>query len=328
MNNHRGIAGKSVFSRINHMGDQELRRFIWIAGGFLVVLVVLFAGYYYLDRYVRIGGQPPANGGISQLEEAVRDDPRAVEPRLALAQQYLTFGMYTQAIEQAQQVLSIYPDRQDALLIAGTALTRANHPQEAIAKLEKLVQLLEGNQQVINKTALEVAYYYLGQDYNALGRHDKALAALESALKYDPTDADALYQAGLASQATRQYDKAVDFYSRAARLVPDFAEAYSGLIDSYTSLGKPDYATYARGMRAFCGADYKTAQSHLEAAVQALPDFALAYYGLALTYEKLNRPGYAFQLIQSAAKLAPNNIAIQQAYGRLQNTQGVQKGQQ
>jgi tetratricopeptide (TPR) repeat protein len=324
MNKQREITRKRAFNRIDNMPDRELRRAVWIAGAFLVVLAVLSFGYYYVDRYVRLGNQSASDSGTQKLEQAVRDSPQSPEARMALAQQYLNDGMYAQAIDQAEQVLNVYPDRQDALLIAGTALTRANRPQEAVAKLEALVKSLEDNQQAVNNTALEAAYYFLGQDYNALGQHDKALTALESALKYNPTDADTLYQAGLAAQATKQYDKAVDYYNHATRLVPNYTEAYSGLIDSYTALNQPDNVAYARGMQAFSNADYKTAQTHLEYAVKALPKFAPAYYGLALTYEKLNRTSDAFRVIQSAMQLDRNNIAIQQAYGRIQN---AQKGQ-
>ncbi len=315
----------SVKQRINNMREQELRRILWITIAAFVVIAVLFAGYYYVDRYVRVGNQSTPDGDIQKVEQAVRDNPQSPELRISLAQQYLSQAMYAKAVDQATQVLASFPEQEDALMIAGTALTRAGRPQEAIVRFETLVKLREANAKTSNDTVLEAAYYFLGQNYNAAGQHDKALPALESALKIDKTDADALYQAGLASQATKQYEKAVDYYNRAARLVPDFTEAYSGLIDTYTALNQLDNVACARGLQALSIKDYKTAQTDLEYAVKTLPANAQAYFGLALTYEKLNRIQDAYKMIQTAAQLDPNNIGIQQAFGRMKNTQKEQE---
>ena len=310
---------KGVVNRISNMRERELRRSLWIAGAVLVVVVVLFFGYYFVDRYMVPRGAPAAtNLSADKLEQAVRDNPQAPELRVALAQQYLKDGKNAEAVDQSSQVLAAFPDNEEALMVAGTALTRANRPQEAITRFEALAKLIEARSKTGKDINLEATYYFLGQNYNSTGQHDKALAVLETALKIDPTDADALYQAGLASQATKQYDKAVGYYNKAARLVPDFTEAYNGLIDTYTALNQPENIAWTRGMQAYSVKDYKTAQTYLESAVKAQPTNAQAYFGLALTYEKLDRKPDAFRVIQSAMQLDPENVGIQQAFGRLQ----------
>ena len=75
-------------------------------------------------------GAPAAtNLSADKLEQAVRDNPQAPELRLALAQQYLKDSRFPEAVDQSTQVLAAFPDNEEALMVAGTALTRANRPQ-------------------------------------------------------------------------------------------------------------------------------------------------------------------------------------------------------
>ncbi len=315
----------SLFRRLQNTSSRDLNRYIAIAGAVFAASALLFIGYYVVDRYIRVGNQTPSivDSGIQNLEKEVRRDPENPEPRIALAQYYMNKVMYDKAVDQVNQVLENFPENETALLVAGTALTRLGKTQEAITRLENLAKLRNDSKSA-DHSILQTTYYLLGKNYNILGQHDKALSVLELALRIKPTDADALYQAGLASLATKQPDKAVDYFNKSVRLVPDYSEAYTGLIDAYTALGKLDYVAYARGMQAFNQGDYNTAQTHLEFATKAIPDFAPAYYGLALAYEKQKRLAEAYSAINVAAQLDPKNIAIQQAQGRLKNALKVQ----
>ena len=101
--------------------------------------------------------------------------------------------------------------------------------------------------------------------------------------------------------------------------MPDFEEVYGVLITSYTALNQPDGAAYASGMQAFSREDWSTAQSQLERATKALPQFAPAFVGLGLTYEKLGRNADALAAFTQASLLDPDDFATQQALGRLQS---------
>ena len=166
--------------------------------------------------------------------------------------------------------------------------------------------------------ALEAAYYFLGESYLKLNRPGESIAALEAALLISPIDADALYQLGQAYQATGQSERALEKYHQAVRLVPDFTEAYSEMIVSCEALGWLDYAAYARGMQAFSTQDYGLAQTHLEQASRALPDFAPAFLGLGLAYEATGQLEAARSAVERAIELKPDDFATQQAFGRIQ----------
>jgi tetratricopeptide (TPR) repeat protein len=297
---------------------QNVQRTIWIALGALAVLVVVFGGYYYWDRYVRLGDKSPLDLSIEQLEEAIRQDPQNPDTRVALAEFYLNKGMYPKALEQAEQVLEVYPENEGALLIAGLAYVRMERREEALVPLEQFVTLRKDRPMAQNDTMLEMAYYFLGESYVKLDRPQEAIAALEAAVAISSVDADALYQLGLAYHAAGQPEAAVARYHQAVRFVPNFAEAYAGMVEGYTALGQPDFVAYARGMEAFSRQDYKAAQTHLEQATQALPGFAPAFLGLGLTYEQLGDLDAALAALQHAVETDPQDFAAQQALGRVQ----------
>jgi tetratricopeptide (TPR) repeat protein len=303
---------------------QNLQRAIWIVLAVLIAVVVVFFGYYVWDRYVHLGDQSSIDVGAADLERAIRDDPQNVEARVALAESYLSAGQVEKALEQAVQVLSQYPENHGALLIAGMAYVHLDQPEAALAPLERFVALRKEGPMAQADTALEAAYYFLGESYVKLNRPAEAIPVLEAALAISPADADALYQAGLAYQATGQPEAALERYHRAVRLVPDFAEAYSGMVEAYTATGQSDYKEYAQGMEAFSLGDYKAALSHLEGATQALPEFTPAFLGLGLTYEKMSQWEAAESAIARALELDPQDFAAQQALGRIQSMPEMQ----
>ncbi len=309
---------QAISARVQALSTRQLQRYVAIAAAAVVTGLVLFAAYYYFDRYTHPQAPSPLEHGISQLEAVVRDKPQDPAARVALAQLYVEKGRYSEAYAQTQQVLAVVPADESALLINGVAAAALQRTDQAVDSLEKFTAARQGKPAAASDMDLETAYYYLGLLYNQQGQAAKAVAVLDAALAISPTDADALYQAGRAYQSLGQSPAAVEQLQRAARLVPDFEEVYSVLITSYTALNQPDHAAYARGMQAFSRGDLATAQAHLEQATKAQHQFAPAFVGLGLTYEKLGRNAEALAAFTQAAALDPDDFATQQALGRLQ----------
>ncbi len=308
---------KSLFS------SKNIQRAIGIVLIALFAVLVLFGAYYYWDRYVvRLDDESPLEMGVVQLEQAIREDPQNPETRVALAEFYLDQKLYQKALEQTTQVLSLYPDHNMALLISGISYVRLDQPEEAVEPLELFVAARKDLEMARSDNLLETGYYFLGESYIKSGRPRAAISALEGALVINRSDADALYLLGLAYQGNGQAEEALEQYHEAVRFVPDFTEAYSGMIESYTALEQPDYVAYARGMQALTIKDYETAQTHLEYATETLPNFAPAFLGLSLTYEKLNQLEAALTSIERALELKPDDFAAQQTFGRIQATMG------
>ena len=313
-----------LWAKLQRVPTRGIKLAIWIVSAVLAAIVALFGGYYYWDRYVHLGDKSPLELDIERMEEAVRQDPQSPDARVVLAEYYVNQGMYKQALAQTDQVLGVYPENEGALLVSGIAYVRLDQPEVAVDTLERFVALRRDRPMANIDTILETATYFLGESYMKLGRPDEAIPVLEAALDISHTDADALYQLGLAYQALGRPKAALEQYRKAVRLVPDFAEVYTGMIESYSALDQSDYVAYARGMQAFCLQDYGTAQTHLTFAVEALPEFVPGYLGLGLTYERLGDLQAALTAIQRAVALDPNDLAARQALGRILAATGAE----
>jgi tetratricopeptide (TPR) repeat protein len=284
----------------------------------LIASLALFGSYYYWDRYMHLGDKSPLELDIEYMEQVIRENPQDPEARVALAEFYLNKGLHKDALDQAEQVLGLYPENEGALLIAGVAHVHLNQPLKALDPLERFAALRKDRPMARNDASLEAAYYFWGESLVKLERPAEAIPVLEAALLINRTDADALYQLGQVYQASGQPEAALERYHQAVRFVPDFVEAYGGMIESYSTLGYSDHVVYAQGMQALSLQDYETAQTHLEIAVQALPDFAPVFLGLGLTYERLGDLEAALAAMQRALELNPDDFAAQQALGRIQ----------
>ena len=296
----------------------QLKRIILYSAIALGLAIVSFSGYYYWDRYVHVGDQSPISKSIDELEGLARQHPDDPELRMALAESYLVNKQYGDAIDQASEVLKVNPENDRAMFVLGISYASQEKWEQAVDPLKKFTAIRSKSPTANMDTSLETALYYLGNSYNNQGRYADAIPALSQAVQINSTDADAFYLLGYAYGKTGQHDKAVENYQQAVRFVPNFAEAYQGMVESYTALSQPDYASYAQGMLAFSEKDYETARAELEKAALGLPNYAPAFIGLGITYEELGDLQSAKTNLEHAVQIDPNNFTAIQALGRVQ----------
>jgi tetratricopeptide (TPR) repeat protein len=307
--------------RFSHDTNQ-ITRIVIYTGIALVLLVISFGTYYYSDRYVPPVEQvSPNQKTIKELEAEIRKDPQNADLRLTLAEAYLGVQNYDAAIQQAQEVIKNYPEKDGALFILGFSHASLQQFDQAIVPLTEFVKVREASEMAATDQVLETALYFLGESYIQTGKPQDAIAPLTRALEINQTDADAMYKLGFAYTQTGQHNEALVYYERAIQFVPNFAEAYSGMSQSYDALGQTDKAAYARGMLAYSIDDVETARQELEQTVIKMPDYAPAFVGLALTYEKLGDLAKAKVTVQTALILDPNNFLAQQLLGRIETAQ-------
>jgi tetratricopeptide (TPR) repeat protein len=297
----------------------QLQRIVILTGVLLAILLVGFGAYYYSDRYMSpTDNITPIDKNVSELEEAIRKDPQNTDMRLALAEAYLRAENYDAAIVQAQEVIKISPDKDGAFFILGLAHTSMKRFDQAILPLTKYIEIREKSEMANVDQTLETALYFLGESYLQTKKPQEAIAPLTRALEINKTDADALYKLGLAYAQTGQHEKAITYYEKAALFVPNYAEVYDGMAKSFDALGQPIKATYARGMLSYSINDFETARIELEQVVVQTPDYAPAFVGLALVYEKLGNLEQAKTSVEAALLIDPNNFSAQQTLGRIQ----------
>jgi len=297
---------------------QTLRRLVWGTLAALMILSISFGGYYTWDRYLHLGDKSPLEENTAQLEKLVRENPQDPERRLSLAQLYLEQGLPDRAIEQARQILSVYPDRDGALFILGLGLMQTEQYEAAIESLEQFSAIHRASPMAKIDTLLEAALYYLGESYLKSGQPDQAVPVLLEALTIDRTDADALYQLGLAYAQMNQHEKAIEQYMQAVLFVPDYSEAYKRLTESYTALGMPEGIAYAQGMYAFSIQDYTHARQLLEPVSKQMPEFLPVHIGLGLTYEQLGELDLARSSFERALEIDADNFTANYALTRIQ----------
>jgi len=300
--------------------NRSLRRLVWLILAALIILTAAFAGYYYWDRYVHLGDKSPIEMSAAHLEDQVKNDPSNPDARLALAEYYMQNDQLAGALEQAQQVLDVLPDHPGALLIFGVANTLAGNAQAAVEPLEQFAALRRDDSMAGVDTNLEASLYYLGYNYITLNQPSKAIQVLSEALAIEPTDADAMFQLGIALARQGQHAEAIVQFYEAVRFVPDFADAYQEMAESYEAMDMPTHALYARGMLAFSNKSHSQARDLLEQAAGELSDFAPLYLGLGLTYEQLGDLQLAQSNIERALALDPHNFYANIIFERLQTS--------
>lgn len=307
-----------ISNLIDLQDSRQLSRMVWLALTAVLLVIVAFSGYYYWDRYIHVGDRSPLEIGVEHLEAMVRENPQDPQARVALAQYYFENGVYEKAIEQSQQVLAAYPDDDNALFVLGMSYIQSGQTEAAFESLLQFADIRREAPMARTDTVLETALYFLGQSYVETNQPDKAIDVLQEALLINAADADAMYQLGLAYALQGQHKEAITQYEEAVRFVPDFIEAYSGMIASYSALDMVDHVAYARGMEAFSLKDYETARTHLDVATANLPDFAPAFVGLGLVQEQMGDLQGAQSSFEYVLELDPGNFMATHALGRVQ----------
>lgn len=280
--------------------------------GVLLLLVVIASGlYYYIDRYVYTN-VPLVEREAKRLEEMIRRDPSNPDLRVQVALYYAEKGLLDEAIVQSKEALRLNEYHQEALIALGDLYMRKGRFQEALEPYGKVVEMNRENPFRKENKQLEGVYYYMGVAYLGLGRPADAIEQLKEALTIDRTDADAHYMLGSAYQHQGNCDEAVSAYNEALRFVPDFKEVFQGLAQCYDKTGAKERANYARAMVSYSSAQYDEAIRQLQGVVAAMPDFAEAYFGLGMAYEKKGRKELAIGAYENAVRAKPDFILAQQ----------------
>lgn len=125
-----------------------------------------------------------------------------------------------------------------------------------------------------------------------------AAAALEDAIRLDPTGAYSYNALGIAALETAHYPRAVQAFQDAIRLAPYWAYARHNLALALTQAGQ-----------------YSDAIKTYRAAMDLRPQYAYIPYNLGLLFERLNRPEEARQAWHESLTLSPRLARAWNAIG-------------
>jgi serine/threonine protein kinase len=233
----------------------------------------------YFQAGVALAFQSNLNDAAKNFETAVRLKPDFSEGHFNLALAYALSGRKDAAFKQ-QEILRNLDAKSAADLLA---LIRKKFPEKEPVKSA-------GPQEA--QKLLEEGIKYLDA-----GSNQRAVEALEKALRLEPKNAQIRLNLGRAYFNLGRYQAAVEANQRALGLNPDSFLANHNLGMAYAKLGR-----------------YQEAARALEKAVRLKPDYAQAHYSLGAIYCKLGRLDLARSqhaiLLNQDAKLASELLAL------------------
>ena len=197
---------------------------------------------YYAETYndLRCGSCRPrtVRRGHCRLPKALEIEPDYAEAYNDLGFALAGCGRIDDAIGQYKQALHIQPNYAKAHYDLGVALTGRGRIDEAIGHYQRALQIEPDYVDVLNN---------LG---NALrrGRIDEAIADYQRALsEFQPDNAAAHYNLGLALAGCGRIDEAIGHYQRALEIKPDYIDVLNNLaVACVRPIRKPCSATQRR----------------------------------------------------------------------------------
>jgi tetratricopeptide (TPR) repeat protein len=212
-------------------------------------------------------------GRIGRAGEATPATPVEANQLLAL----IKAARYTEAENQAREILNLHPNAAVVWQMLGLALT--GQGRDALQALKMAAQLLPNDAGVHNN---------LGNALGRLGELDEAVASFRRALLLNPDFAEAHNNLGHALLDLGQPDNAAASCRRAIGLRPGYAEAHDNLGCALLELGRFDDA----------------AASHRRA-LEIEPGFAEALNNLGLAFLELGRVDDALASYRRALEINP-----------------------
>ena len=171
------------------------------------------------------------------------------------------------------------------------------------------------------------------------GDFDGSIAKFNEAIAQAPNCHDCYYNIGFAHAQKKEWDKAEVAYKKATELKPDYAEAWSGLANTYNQQKKLELAfeasnnaakyggaaggggsasaLYNQGVILWNQGKYAEAKEKFEAAAKADPNYSDAHYRLGMANLNLGDMPGAAAAFEGYLKAAPTGEYAEQVKGIL-----------
>jgi tetratricopeptide (TPR) repeat protein len=301
---------------LTRISEGELDRLIKRIAAILLVGIVVFVGFYVIDRF-RMPAPSMVDQTIASLEAAVREDPSDVASRGQLADAYVVAERYQDAVAQYDAILTT--GKADELAHFGRA--RANQAlgnlDAAKADYQAVVDIAKEGEMAHVDPTLNAAFYGLGEIALEQGAPADAIQYLSAAVAIKRSDADALNLLGTAYVRNGEPAKAIEPLRSAIAFVPiGWSEPYMTLAQAYTDTADPDRAEWAAAMADLSEERYAAAASRLEAILDG-PAALEATIGLALVSEMQNDTTAAAAWYQKALEIDPENASARLGLSRV-----------
>jgi tetratricopeptide (TPR) repeat protein len=310
------VFGMKLFRRSASASDRTFSRLMGLGVLTLAIGIPSFGVLYYHDQHVSAGPSLAARQ-IAGAEAAVKKAPNNIETRLQLAAAYLQDKRPDDALKQYDEILAAEPTNRPSLLGRGGILIEKGDLTTAAASYHKVTDAAAKGEFAGADPQAQEAHYYLGSIAAKQGKSKVAITELESALKINKTDSDALYLLGVVRLKDGAPQLAVDALKQALLFVPTgWWQPYSQLAKAYGQLGQAPQATYARAMANFSQKRPAEATRQLKTLTTG-PVAADALLGLGLIAETANNRDEAVSWYQKVLTVDATNVGAITALSRL-----------
>jgi len=236
--------------------------------------------------------------GLEKAEDvdgAARCYDRLIQayPELSLwhickAKTYTDVERYEEALACLDKIVELEPDDNTVwgLYERSYALYHLGRGAEAIAILNRVIEMDPNyTKAYFSKGVMLADYYKIKRDPTAL---EDALRCYDEAARTDEGDCDSLYNKGLLLAKARRTDEAIACYDEAVRRDPGYYGAFSSKGDILLNSGK-----------------YAMAIACYDKALQVAPDHPQTLYNMSKALWLCERVEDAYALLQKAYKIDP-----------------------
>jgi tetratricopeptide (TPR) repeat protein len=169
----------------------------------------------------------------TELEKAIRLDPKPALPHVLLGRAYQNTNRSVQAVEQFKLALRLDPELPLGHYHLGFAYASLGRNEEAIAEYEAELKRSPNDVAVL---------YQLGHCLLAAGDYNSAVEHLRRASEIDPRNADVAYDLGKALLMQEDVESAVAELRRAIALRPDDPGAHYQMARALEKTGREEEA--------------------------------------------------------------------------------------
>ena len=240
-------------------------------------------GLQLLRAYTGLQTDSKAVETALELNRILPDDPEVL---------YHTSKIYANFAYLKLQTLSeVAPSSVWRLQAAAEADESQGALDQAIAEYRQLLTIDPGRRGVHYRIGRVLLQPHSSQPDSSSG----AFREFKQELQLDPTNANAAYETGEIYRRAGQFDKALEFFTKALQYYPNFQEAQVGLAGVEIALGKPALAL-----------------PHLESATALDPADEVAYYRLSQAAKALGKTAQAEKALAEFRRLRDQSAHRQQ----------------
>ena len=252
---------------------------------------------------------------LERLDQTYPDTPLI---KYQLAQAYVQTNNMNQAKVALDQVVSINPNYDDAVLLLGQINLATSHADKVIEPMNRLLK---------KRPDLRNAALVLARAYGSLDRFDDAAVVLEEQARLAPNDLQLPMMLGLIYRQTKRNDEARQAFEKAAQLMPNnlfpidqlieldlldrhFDAARQRIRRQFQKTPDAPAAHFFEGKILIGEKKWDSAEAELQKTLQLDPNFAAAYDLLVQSYLATNKVSQAINELKAQLARTPNAQAL------------------